>query len=72
MNDINLKGIIFDLGSTLLEYENIPWDELNIRCLEAGYDFIREEKINSPPFNEIVRQYVEIRSRYRKHAARHL
>jgi len=66
---MNLKGVIFDLGSTLLEYENIPWDTLNTRCLEAGYAYLREEKENAPPFDEIVQQYVKIRSRYRKYAA---
>jgi len=26
----DVKGVIFDLGSTLIEYETIPWDQLHL------------------------------------------
>lgn len=36
MNDLNPKAVIFDLGSTLIEYEVVSWDELSKLCaLEA-------------------------------------
>ncbi len=36
MNELNPKAVIFDLGSTLIEYEAVSWDELSRLCaLEA-------------------------------------
>lgn len=34
------KAIFFDLGSTLLEYENADWEELDLRCMKAGYEVL--------------------------------
>lgn len=36
MTELNPKAVIFDLGSTLIEYEAVSWDELSKMCaLEA-------------------------------------
>jgi len=33
---IEPKAVIFDLGSTLIEYEGIPWPNLGRECDSAG------------------------------------
>jgi putative hydrolase of the HAD superfamily len=33
-----IKAVLFDLGSTLLEFENQPWEELIRQGIEAVYD----------------------------------
>jgi putative hydrolase of the HAD superfamily len=35
-----LKAVLFDLGSTLLEFENQPWEELIHLGIEAVYDVL--------------------------------
>nr|MBN2276220.1 HAD family hydrolase [candidate division Zixibacteria bacterium] len=64
-----IKGVLFDLGSTLLEYETIPWEELNIRCFDAGYSFLVKDGIDVPPRDVFWEKHLEIRQNYRKYAA---
>ena len=40
-----LKGIFFDMGSTLIEFENSTWDVLNQRCAREGYDFLKKREL---------------------------
>jgi putative hydrolase of the HAD superfamily len=63
-----IRGIIFDLGSTLIEYESIPWDELGQLCLDAGYEYLKESGCAVPDKNAFISEYVKIRDVYRKHA----
>ena len=63
-----IKGILFDLGSTLIEYENIPWDKMNLLALKAGYKYLQDLKDPIPPYEKIRASYIEIRDNYRKHA----
>ena len=37
-----LKGIFFDLGSTLIEFDNTDWEKLERDCLSQGYQFISQ------------------------------
>ncbi len=66
---IDVDGILFDLGSTLLEYETIPWDELNLLCVEAGYEYLRENGHPVPTLEEFTQAYLDIRSSYRERAS---
>jgi len=66
---IDVDGILFDLGSTLLEYETIPWDELNLNCVKAGYEYLGQAGYNVPSLDDFTRAYLELRSSYREHAA---
>ncbi len=68
----DIDGVIFDLGSTLLEYETIPWDELNKKCMEAGYRFLIEEGYAVPTREKFWEKQLEIRTRYRDKAAKTL
>ena len=48
MEKLQPRAVIFDLGSTLIEYEAIPWPELNLVCLEKAYEFLVKKKIEIP------------------------
>ncbi|UCD16236.1 MAG: HAD family hydrolase [Candidatus Zixiibacteriota bacterium] len=69
---LNIDGLLFDLGSTLLEYETIPWDELSLQCVEAGYEFLRESGHSVPPLDEFTGFYLALRTEYRRTAAESL
>ncbi|MFH2037521.1 MAG: HAD family hydrolase [Candidatus Zixiibacteriota bacterium] len=65
---IEIDGVIFDLGSTLLEYENSPWDEINAKCVDAGYEFLKEEGYRLPSKEQFYNLQMEIRQKYRERA----
>ena len=50
--DKKLKAILFDMGSTLIEFENSTWDVLGRACAEKGYDFLKGKNLNLPEFEE--------------------
>lgn len=64
-----VDGIIFDLGSTLLEYENIPWVTLNLDCLNKGYEFLSAEGLNPPHIDDLTEIYIKIREKFRLEAS---
>lgn len=68
----DIDGVIFDLGSTLLEYETIPWSVLDVSCIDAGYSFLRGNNYRLPPIEEFSRRYLEIREKYREWSVRTL
>ncbi len=45
-----LKAVLFDMGSTLIEFENYTWDVLGRLSAEKGYDFLREKNVTVPDF----------------------
>ncbi len=47
-----LKAILFDMGSTLLEFENYTWDVLGRKGAEKGYEFLGQKNMNLPEFEE--------------------
>jgi len=46
-----LKGIIFDMGSTLLEFENSSWKVLGERSAQRSYDFLKNKGLIKLDFN---------------------
>ncbi len=67
-----IDGVIFDLGSTLLEYETIPWDELSLQSVESGYAFLKDREFKMPSLGDFTAYYLDIRDRYREYSARTL
>ncbi|MCP4706539.1 MAG: HAD family hydrolase [candidate division Zixibacteria bacterium] len=67
-----IKGVIFDLGSTLIEYENIPWDEMNLLALEAGYNYLKGSISPLPSYDKITDEYLKIRDKNRESSRRTL
>lgn len=47
-----LKAILFDMGSTLLEFENSTWDVLRRLSTETGYEFLKEKNLTLPNLEE--------------------
>jgi HAD superfamily hydrolase (TIGR01509 family) len=61
-----LKAILFDMGSTLIEFENSTWDELAKLSTEKGYEFLKEKEVKVPNFEEfsdvLYAEFVKARS----------
>ncbi len=55
MKKSELKAILFDMGSTLIEFENSTWEVLGKLCAERGYDFLTKRDFNLPGFPEFTR-----------------
>ncbi|PKK84476.1 MAG: hypothetical protein CVT49_02560 [candidate division Zixibacteria bacterium HGW-Zixibacteria-1] len=72
MTKYSIDGILFDLGSTLLEYETIPWSVLDVNCVNAGYEFLKKDGYKLPPIDHFWARYVEIWGRYRERSAESL
>ncbi len=53
------KAAIFDLGSTLIEYENIPWPELFKLSLKRAHDYLPEANIEQPDFNKFHEVFLD-------------
>ncbi len=60
------RAVIFDLGSTLIEYETVPWDELNRICVANAYRYMTGEGYSVPAEEEFARGFDTIRERYRR------
>jgi putative hydrolase of the HAD superfamily len=46
-----IKGIFFDMGSTLIEFENSTWKILGQRSAERSYNFLKERGLIKLDFN---------------------
>jgi len=62
----DIKSVLFDLGSTLIEYENIPWDQMNLLALQAGYNYLRGSINRLPSYEKITEEYIRIRDKNRE------
>lgn len=49
-----LEAILFDMGGTLIEFENSPWDVLNQRCAQRGYDFLKKQNLIKIGYEDFV------------------
>ncbi len=45
---MSFKGILFDLGSTLIEFDNTQWDKLESACVQKGYEFLAQRGYRLP------------------------
>jgi putative hydrolase of the HAD superfamily len=67
-NKFKIDGIIFDLGSTLIEYETIPWEKLNVLCSDSGFDFLERNGYKIPSRTIFFERQQQIRLNYREKA----
>jgi len=65
VKQIESKAVIFDLGSTLIEYEGIPWPILGQECNAAGWKFLKDQRYQVPDEEEFNRLFDELREDYR-------
>ncbi len=63
------RAILFDLGSTLIEYESVSWGELGDRCAASGRQYLIKKKIDIGDDGQFESAFNEIRDGYRKRAA---
>ncbi len=45
---MSFRGILFDLGSTLIEFDNTEWDKLEKACVQKGYEFLAQRGYKLP------------------------
>lgn len=72
MDKLKPRALIFDLGSTLIEYESLPWDELGKVCLEASRQFLLSRGFDLPDRDTIHEKFNEVRADYRREATESL
>jgi putative hydrolase of the HAD superfamily len=54
-----LKAVLFDMGSTLIEFENATWDVLARLSTEKGYEFLKEKNATVPDFDDFSKALYE-------------
>lgn len=64
----HIRGIIFDLGSTLLEFESRPWDEITYEGQKRAYDQLVSDDHHLPDFETFNARLEEIKAEYRARA----
>jgi HAD superfamily hydrolase (TIGR01549 family) len=48
----SLRAVLFDMGSTLIEFENLTWDIVGRQCTQRGYAFLKQKNLNLPGIDE--------------------
>lgn len=62
----HIRGIMFDMGSTLLEFENRPWDETTHDGLRIGYRQLRRRVPQVPEYETFASELMAIMDRLRQ------
>jgi putative hydrolase of the HAD superfamily len=65
----NCRGVLLDLGSTLLEYENAPYAELIPQSFKSAYDYIIENSTKTPDYDAFYKAFREILHTFHQRAA---
>lgn len=71
MSKLKPRAVIFDLGSTLIEYEAVPWEELNVLCAESGRQFLKKSGYAVPDPADFHREMESAKSGFRRLADEH-
>lgn len=66
MQKLKPRAVIFDLGSTLIEYEAVPWEELTRQCAESGRKFLKKSGYAVPEADEFHENLESAKSDFRK------
>ena len=66
MEKLKPKAVIFDLGSTLIEYEKHPWPELMELCMKSSAAYLRKHKYEIPDDDRFIEMLVDIKAGHRK------
>jgi len=69
MEKLQPKAVIFDLGSTLIEYEVIPWSEMNLFCTVSARNYLLKKGYEMPDKEEFHQAYEEVKNKYREMAS---
>lgn len=69
MEKLKPRAVIFDLGSTLIEYESDSWDVLSGLCAVSAHKYLSRQKYEIPDVDRFVELFDEVKSDYRKLAS---
>ena len=69
MAKLSPQAVIFDLGSTLIEYETISWSELSALCAASARKFLLKEGFNVPVEDEFHQAFESVKDTYRRVAS---
>jgi HAD superfamily hydrolase (TIGR01662 family) len=64
-NGGRFAAIIFDMGGTLLEFENVPWDALYPSSVHSLHHWIERQRIKAPPYDEFLERFLVLLERRR-------
>lgn len=64
----NIKGVIFDLGYTLIEYHNCDWTEINLKAKQTAYNKLLSLNVQLPGFEQFDFRYELLKEEYRRSA----
>ncbi|MGE5692522.1 MAG: HAD family hydrolase [Candidatus Zixiibacteriota bacterium] len=68
MPEVNgkIKGVLFDMGSTLLEFENHSWEVLDGQSIAAAYNFLKKFGHNLLEFDVFEKSFRSVLAEYWK------
>lgn len=69
MEKLKPRAVIFDLGSTLIEYESSSWAELSVPATEAMRQCLLKENHDVPGEQEFFQAFEDVKNEFRKEAA---
>jgi FMN phosphatase YigB (HAD superfamily) len=72
MEKLNPRAVIFDLGSTLIEYESTPWTQLSAHAASSVRKFLSGQGFDLPGEDEFFQTFEKIKDEFRKPAAENL
>jgi len=55
---MSLKGILFDLGSTLIEFDNTEWEKLETASVKKGYDYLVKRGYRLPEWETFGKAFL--------------
>jgi len=61
----HFAAIIFDMGGTLLEFENVPWDALYPSSVHSLHNWLMSRKQTVPQYDAFLGRFVELLERRR-------
>lgn len=70
MNKLTPKAVIFDLGSTLIDFPVSNWEEVSRECSLKGRQFLIDSGIEVPNEKEFVEGFENVRSVFREKASK--
>jgi len=66
MDKLNPKAVIFDLGSTLIEYPSTIWEDVTVECVAGVREYLLREGYDLPEAGEFHQAFLDLRDEYRK------
>ena len=68
MEKLTPRAVIFDLGSTLIEYESLAWTELMYKAYSSVWSYLKKQGYDVPEEEAFKGLFDELKADYRKNA----